>query len=267
MLVIVNERDIPGEDSYDNLLDQSHSIVWRVFHGTSYLFGGLLFICGSCMYFTNVIANNSWALEAGAWLFIIGSVCFLVADLQDWLYYRISLFFARKSRQTNSAVRDNTHVRKEQNSFFNRCRQVRIELNYLTSITGSVLYVIGSIFFLPKYSDSVIVGDALFIAGSAVIYLSEGWKIHRLACTNVLDSNDTRFRYRNIISNLQAIFISIFAGFGGVFYFIGTILFLPQYNTTDFSENRSGGLFLCGGVSFSLAGLLLQYRYYCTNGK
>ncbi|CAF1190603.1 unnamed protein product [Adineta ricciae] len=253
----VNEKDVPAEVSHTNLLDYPHSIIWRILHGTSFLFGGLLFICGSCMYFTDVIANNDRALEAGGWLYTVGSACFLLADIQDWLYYHIGFLFS------SSKVNDS----QSKPMFRNRLRRVAINVNYFTSNVGSALYLVGSVFFLPKFADSILVGDGLFIAGSAVIYLSEGWKIVRLARTSAENANDTSFRFQNIKTNIQAIFISFFAGLGGFFYFVGTILFLPQYTTTDFGENRAAGLFLCGGIFFTLAGLLLQYCYYCKSRK
>ncbi|CAF0823856.1 unnamed protein product [Adineta steineri] len=259
----VNERDIPAEDSHGNLLEAPYSIIWRILHGISYLIGGLTFICGSCMYFTKVIAEYDQALNAGAWFYIVGSAAFLIADLQDWFYYRIGLFIISKHRKENNAASNTNHVDKEPKTCSDRYRRIQIDLNYLGSILGSILYLAGSVLFLPKFSDDIIAGDVLFITGSAAIFLSEAWKIYRLACTNAVDPNDIHFHFQNVRHNLQAIFISFFAGLGGVFYFVGTILFLPQYTSTDFGENRAAALFLCGGIFFSLAGLLLQYRYFC----
>ncbi|CAF1190764.1 unnamed protein product [Adineta ricciae] len=230
----VNEKDVPAEVSHTNLLDYSHSIIWRILHGTSFLFGGLLFICGSCMYFTDVIANNDHALEASGWLYTI-----------------------------EDTPRRTTYDPELEPVSSHRGRNIAINVNYFTSNIGSALYLVGSVFFLPKFADSILVGDGLFTAGSAVIYLSEGWKIVRLACTSAENTNDMSFRFQNIRTNLQAIFVCFFAGLGGVFYFVGTILFLPQYVTSNSDEDRAAGLFLVDGVFFTLAGLLLQYRYYC----
>ncbi|CAF4198633.1 unnamed protein product [Adineta steineri] len=219
------------------------------------------------MYFTNVYRNYKQALDVGAWLFIIGSACFLLDDLQDWFHYRIGILLTLKYGEKDNVDATINHIDKKQKTFFDRYRRIKINLNYLASILGSLLYLVGSVFFLPKFEDKEIVGDILFIVGAAVISLSEGCKIYRFACTSALDSNDTQFHVKNIRHNLQAIFISCFALFGGVFDFIGAILYLPHLNQTDFDENRATALFLCAGVSFTLAGLLLQYRYYYRSRK
>ena len=239
----VNQRFVPAEDSPRNLLSHPHSVLFRLFHGTSFLFATLLLVAASCMYFTRVIANVSNAYEIGAWLYIAASLCFLLANLQDWSYHRIGLLIA---------------VKKNSRRF--RC--TTIDMNYFASMAGSSMYLIGSVFFLPKYADLSVVGVALFIAASIVICLAEGWKIARLACTNDVDVNDHRFHVANVRGKLQCIFISFAAVLGGVIYLVGSILSLPRYVTTDWGEDRAAGILTAGGVFFILAALLLQYYYY-----
>ena len=240
----VNQRDVPAEDSPGNLLDHPHSVLFRLFHGTCFLCGALLLVAASCMYFSRVIANVSNAYEIGAWLYIAASSCLLLSDLQDWSYYRIGILITEKKNSK-------------------RFRCTTIDINYFLSMAASSMYLIGSIFFLPKYADLAVIGVALFIAASIAIYLSEGWKIARLACTNAADVNDHRFHFANIRENLQAIFISFIAVLGGVLYFVGSVLFLPRYVTTNWGEDRAAGLLTAGGVFFILAALLLQHHYYC----
>jgi hypothetical protein len=248
-----------------NILDRPRSIIWRIFHGIHYLLGGLTFAAGSCMYFAKVIEKD-WALNTGAALFIVGSFFFLLADLQEWWYYRIGCVFDWKYREPYEV--DHAEVfQHPRNTRIGRFKRAEIGLNCFASIIGSALYLAGSILFLPDLSYVLIAGEALFISGSAVIYLSQGWKVYRLACTNEIDRSDRQFRLNNLLNDMQAVVIDISAGLGGFFYFIGTILFLPQFTTTDFGLNRAAGLFLCGGFFFTIAGVVLQYRYYCSRQK
>ncbi|CAF0970864.1 unnamed protein product [Rotaria sp. Silwood1] len=252
------------EISNDNPLERPQSPLWRLFHGIHYMIGGLTFITGSCMYFPSVYNKYSSAFIIGGWLFTIGSFFFLLADLQEWWYYRVGCFCDRKY-QLALESHDAILFRNPRNTFIGRYERAEVGINFFMSACGSAFYLAGSILFIPVFSKELILGEWFFIIGSAFIYSSQAWKVYRSACTNIHDRHDRRFRLSNLLNDIPALGVDGFAGIGGVFYFIGTILFLPPFNKTYSDAVRVAILFVCGGTSFTLSGLFLQYRHHFTH--
>jgi hypothetical protein len=248
----------------DNVLERPQSPLWRLFHGTHYMIGGLTFISGSCMYFPSVYNNYSSALSIGGWLFTIGSFFFLLADLQEWWYYRVGCCFDGKYR-SSMEIQNANNFRYPQNIFRGRYERAEVGINFFMSACGSALYLAGSILFIPTFDKELVVGEWLFIIGSSFIYISQAWKVYRSACTNIHNRQDHQFRFSNLLNDLPALGVDGFAGIGGVFYFIGTIFFLPSLNTNDFGANRAAILFVFGGTCFTLSGFFLQYRHHFTH--
>ncbi len=134
-------------------------------------------------------------------------------------------------------------------------------LNFIFSATGSLLYLLGSIFFIPA-TNQLLLGIYLFIIGSTCIYLSQGWKCYRTFVTNQADPSDRTCSFKNLIPDTSGFFIDLFAGVGGFFYFIGTYYFKVALVKTEL-YNLAITLFTLGGVSFFLSGAFMQYRYFC----
>ena len=248
----------------NNVLERPQSALWRLFHGTHYMIGGITFITGSCMYFPDVYNKYSYALSAGGWLFTIGSFFFLLADLQEWWYYRIGCCFDGKY-QPALEFHSATLFRHPRNTLRGRYERAEVGINFFVSACGSALYLAGSILFIPTFSKELVLGEWFFIIGSTFIYVSQAWKVYRSACTNVNDRNDRRFRLSNLLNDIPALGVDGFAGIGGVFYFFGTIFFLPSLNKTDPDAVRAAILFVCGGTCFTLSGFFLQYRHHFTH--
>ncbi|CAF1353367.1 unnamed protein product [Adineta steineri] len=91
-----------------NVLNRPKSLIWRLFHGTNYLFGCLGFIGASTMYLDQLQEESSKAIAAGGWLYTLGSLLFLFADLQEWWYYRIGCCCYGKYR--DSYEKANVHL-------------------------------------------------------------------------------------------------------------------------------------------------------------
>jgi hypothetical protein len=70
---------------------KSNSFTWRAYHGVFYLIGGLTFPLGSISYFP-VFARVVDSGNLGGWLFTVGSLFFLLADLMEWNHYRPACF-------------------------------------------------------------------------------------------------------------------------------------------------------------------------------
>ena len=225
------------------------SFAWRVTHFIPYLIGGSTFFIGSLCYFTTgtVLAGN---YELGGWLFTIGSVGFLFADIFEW--------------NTNNRIGcwDNSDERKEweqlnagfaSNGKKSALRSlgpawVRAEngINFAQSALGSLLYLIGSVLFIPEL-DAIVLGTYIFIVGSAVIFTSQAWKL---------------YRYESYSDDVPAVNVDAWAGIGGVAYCVGSVKFLPAYDLNDAATNTAAAWFTLGGLSFFLSGLFIYYRYF-----
>ena len=245
----------------ENILERPQSPLWRLFHGTHYMIGGLTFVTGSCMYFPSVFKASANALSVGGWLFTIGSFFFLLADLQEWWYYRIGCAFDGRYRPVLEH-QAGTLFKHPVGSWPGRYERAEVGINFFASACGSALYLAGSILFIPTFEKELVLGEWFFIIGSTFIYLSQAWKVFRSGCTNPSDRFDHRFRFSNLFNDKPALGVDGFAGLGGVFYFIGTIFFLPALNKTDADAIRSAVLFVCGGTCFTLSGFFLQYRHH-----
>jgi hypothetical protein len=248
----------------DNVLERPQSPLWRLTHGTYYMIGGITFVSGSCMYFPNVYNKYSSAFNIGGWLFTIGSFFFLLADLQEWWYYRVGCCCDCKY-QSSLETQNAAIFRNPRDTLRGRYERAEVGINFFMSACGSALYLAGSILFIPTFQKELVAGEWLFIIGSTFIYVSQAWKVYRSVCTNISARNDRQFRLSNLLNDLPALGIDGFAGLGGVFYFIGTIFFLPSLNTSDTTATRSAILFVCGGTCFTLSGFFLQYRHHFTH--
>jgi hypothetical protein len=248
----------------ENILERPQSTLWRLFHGTHYMIGGLTFITGSCMYFPSVYNQYSSAFNIGGWLFTIGSFFFLLADLQEWWYYRVGCCCDRKYRPSLE-VQSTTLFQHSRDTLRGQYERAEVGINFFVSACGSALYLAGSILFIPAFKAELLLGEWFFIIGSSFIYISQAWKVYRSACTNIPDRYDHRFRFANLLNDLPALGIDAFAGIGGVFYFFGTIFFLPSLNVTESDAIRAAILFVCGGTCFTLSGFFLQYRHHFTH--
>jgi len=222
-----------------------NSLKWRIWHSVNYMNGGFTFFLGSCMYYPYPYANLSGDV-VGAWLFTLGSLTFLFADITEWNHYKLGCFHERNYLKPHTWLR----------SF----KRMEIGLNFFASVLGSLLYLLGSICFIPS-TNLLTQGELLFIVGSAVIFFSQLWK-----CLRSLGNEDD-FRlscnFKEVCEDLAGFLVDIFAGLGGANYFIGSYYF--QYVVTDEDETFATNWFMAGGSSFALSGICMIYRYFCKN--
>ena len=66
-------KDIP-RDTVEN------SKIWRVWHSSNYLIGGISYFIGSALLFS-IFSNSPIAAEISGWIYTIGSLNFLIADI------------------------------------------------------------------------------------------------------------------------------------------------------------------------------------------
>lgn len=229
-------------------------LQWRIIHAVSYLIGGLSFVAGSCFYLP-IMQNYVY----GSWLFTIGSAAFFYADIKEWWKNnRVGCMFDDDYRALfESEVGCSMSPQETVLGVFQRAET---GLNYAFSAFGSFLYLIGSILFIPSL-NSITLGTEVFIVGSIVIFLSQMWKLYRIGCNDETNGDSKIFICENLMNDTPALGVDLNAGLGGFAYFIGSILFLPSFGQYEVAANW----FVFGGLLFSLSGMFLMYRYFCTN--
>jgi hypothetical protein len=152
-------------------------------------------------------------------------------------------------------------------SICGRFQRAENGLNFAFSAFGSLLYLIGSIMFIPSV-DAMVMGTIVFIPGSLVIFTSQMWKLYRAGCSLPTPTgnkyDERRFELRNLAGDLPGAGVDLTAGLGGLAYCIGSYLFLPSMAVTDEQITRAALWFITGGAMFTLSGMFIVYRYFCT---
>jgi YrhK-like protein len=227
------------------------SLSWRIVHAMLYTIGGITFLLGSLYYFPSMTDY-----ELGGWLFTIGSIGFLIADLMEWYTNnRVGCF---DSPVLRADFEEKMGIYMEPNDTqWGNYQRLENGLNFFYSAIGSFLYLVGSVYFIPE-TDSILLGTELFIAGSFVIFTSQSWKIYRQG----FSPQEKRFSFSNYSSDLLSLYVDVGAGMGGLFYLIGSVYFLPEYDITNQDTIRAAALFTVGGSSFTLSAFSILYRYF-----
>lgn len=101
-------------------------LKWRVWHSANYCTGSLFFFIGSILLFPNFETLFNSGLYS-AWLYTIGSLTFSLADATEWAYYEPIVICNSKKC----------------------CLIPTLSFNFFLSMTGSILYLIGSAMFIP----------------------------------------------------------------------------------------------------------------------
>jgi len=125
-----------------------NSKLWRTWHGFNYFFGGSTFLLGSIILFPLFSAYLNVA-SVSAWLYTLGSGTFLLADITEWKHYTTPC-----------------------------CKYMNFSVNFFVSVFGSLLYLTGSICFIPEINQ-LEMGELQFEIGSSLIIISQIWKLFR----------------------------------------------------------------------------------------
>jgi hypothetical protein len=144
-----------------------------------------------------------------------------------------------------------------------RCDRAKIGVNFFASVCGSALYLAGCILFIPGFETYALVAQSLIIAGSSAVFLSEAAKLYRSGCTSAVNQNDSLFCFHNLFNSIPMLGVDVFAAIGAAFFLIGSVLFLPMFDIDDLGNDRASGIYVCGGVGFTISGLFLLYDHFC----
>lgn len=229
------------------------SLTWRLFHWSVYIIGGLTFSVGSYQYFPSV---SNFVL--GAWLFTIGSLGFAIADFNEWWKNnRVGCFYYEDYEESFERTSTNNFVSAD--SLQGKFQRAEVGLNFFLSLTGSTLYLIGSVLFIPSL-NTLLAGTYIFIIGSAVIFTAQTWKIYRC----MYSYKDKSYQVVNLSEDTPGAIVNVAAGLGGLCYLVGSVIFLPEYDVSDTETFQAAAWFEVGGLMYLLSGIALGYRYFFT---
>ena len=121
---------------------------WESINAIVYCLGGFIFIVGSVLFLPRYEKFADW----GAWAFIVGSVFYLLVTFHDLLE---SIQYFR------------SHQREDLYHIFEF-------LAATAYVTGTILFILGSVLFLPSLNKvnpagwCFIIGSLLFVAGACI---------------------------------------------------------------------------------------------------
>ena len=199
------------------------SAAWRAAHAFDFLLGGTTFIAGTALLLPSLSSAPGAALASAA-VYTLGSLGFLAVDLQELASY---------SRADEAVLRANI--------FF--------------SATGSLLYVVGSVGYVPSVAAaSPQLGPVGFIAGSAAIFASQCWKLWRIA-------HEARAAGWSADA-LSAAGVEGGACAGALLFLVGTALAELPSAQTPAGAAAVVWLWMAGSLAFTAGGSALAVRHF-----
>jgi hypothetical protein len=187
------------------------SVLWRSLHVCFFFTGGFTFIMGTLALFPS---STPLLATSAAALYTLGSCTFFGVDAMEFLVYTAC----------------------------------PLRFNILLSAVGSLCYIAGSIGFFPAVAASTaLVGNLGFFIGSALIFVSQCWKLLRIFLTG-----------RVCLEDGSAVGVEAGAALGALFFLIGTYLTW----LTSASYALVLFLWLAGSFFFTLGSLFLAFRHF-----
>jgi hypothetical protein len=198
---------------------------WETINAVAYKLGGLVFVIGSILFFPAFAAYA----DVGAWTFFAGSLIYLLVTVHDLLEVR------RNWRESSAP----------------RTGQVLDYIAALSYVLGTILFTVGSIFFL-----------------SAVGWVTAGaWTSSPAACcscsapVNVLQIVRADSRLTLQLMNLTALAFVV----GSVLFAVASIPYLWQAAPEPFERTLYAFVawqYLVGSLLFFIGGLFNYWRAY-----
>lgn len=227
---------------------------WRILHGVLYIFGAILFSVGSFQYFPDESHQT-----AGAVLFIVGSILFVWGDgMEWWTNNRVGCCLYSSFQYVYEKKLDRRYYLPK-NSCIGKYQRAANGLNYFLSVVGALAYLLGSIFFVPMLGTTL-EATYLFIVGSAIVCISQIWKIWRLGCCS--DENPTNCSFSLFNISVSSLLIKASTGVGGLCYLIGSVYFLPNYDVSDNITYIAALWFTVGSAFYVISAVCLLHSYY-----
>lgn len=222
MAHLITHRARLSKLSSSDETDASHK-VWETFDAFSYELGGLAFVVGSIFFFPALSAH----LAIGDWLFFCGSLLYLMVTGHDLL--EVIKYWHHHHTETFADT---------------------IEFVAASAyVAGSVLFVVGSLCFLPSVS-AIAPGAWTFIIGS-VLFVTGG-------LVNILQVVEApSLLYMQLFNFTVALF-----AIGSALFVVASIPYLwhlqhaAQLQVTTFAAAQ----FLFASLLFLVGGMAIYYR-------
>jgi hypothetical protein len=218
-----------GAGSTHAKTDPSQPTWWRVVHFFGVFVGGIGYLAGSGLFY---YPDSAAAVLWGAALYLVGSLGFLVADMQD-----LCTFARRVPRHVTA--------------------------NIATSVCGSIGYTVGSFGFFPAIAAaSPELGAWGFVAGSAFVVVAQMWVLCRIGsggegCGHTCSRR--RLKGNGDVITQAAVAVNMFAG--GWFFLFPSAAALRSTPGTD-AYTSVVSLWLLGSVFFTVAAGALWVRHF-----
>ncbi|KAI9031082.1 hypothetical protein DFJ74DRAFT_423237 [Hyaloraphidium curvatum] len=238
------------------------SLGWRIFHFCFYFLGGSTFILGSLCYFPQFQSPSFDGYYWGAFWYTLGSCGFLLVDIQEWFTFgrACGTLPPLEGPPPIDEPDERTALIKGVDpggySFWFE-EGLSMGINSTLSLCGSVLYLVGSIGFLP-YLDVPNLGIFGFIFGSAFIWVSQGWKVLRIGTINTANPASKEFKCANFsYDRYTLLVVELFAGLGGLTFFISTILYWLNFPPVPVTA-----AWVLGSCCFTTSALTVAFRHF-----
>ena len=204
------------------LQDEFFTVNFRLNLQTiSYLFGSWFFFCGSLVF----IPCIEW-VEVGGWLFTLGSFCFFLIDAIEISRYAHSI--------------------------------TRVPQITLLSFCGSLLFLGGSIMFIPK--ETITRGTEAFVVGSA---LFTGLSLFRIHESKLQRERCIKHDLVIDVKLISPICIDASAGLGAFLFMVGSVFYLPEIDVSATFSWIAWALFQIGSNFYMISSILAAYKHLC----
>lgn len=204
---------------------ESHDL-WERYSAAVYQLGGVTFVAGS-VFFLPVLEHFKYI---GAWLFLVGSLLYLLVTGHD--LFEVVRFWRQFVTRTLAQT-----------------LELGASLNY---VTGSILFAVGSLFFLPSW-DWPTVGAWCFVIGSVAFVLG--------TAVNLLQVFEAPTLVYLELFNLT---VSGFA-VGSMLFLVASIPFLWHLDTpsdTHLVFSLAGWEYIGGSLLFASGAVSIHVRHF-----
>ena len=222
---------------------------WEYVNAVLYLLGGIIFLIGSVMFFPDF----DYLEEAGAWLFVVGSILYTIVTWHDLFESRIRIQkdwkeWRKKEKHHHATFDEKVHWAENEKWQW---------LEWITAFiytAASIMFVIGSIYFLPKpLKAAPYAGSWLFVWGS-FLYMVAG--IINVVQTYIVPD-------RMLVQLLAATAVQFIIG--SVLFIVGSIIFLIPFvedNDKYRTGTMAGWIFVTGSIFFTTGGIVNGIRIF-----
>jgi hypothetical protein len=205
--------------------DHPFHYVWQWVSAFLYIIGGILLVVGSVFFLPKY---DDYEVE-GTYMFLVASILYLWVSTHDI----IEVIKAPREEDNNDLI-------------------LELMAGFSYAI-GAILFIVGSIFFLPGNTYNEIAGAWLFIMGSVLFVVG--------ACVNakqIWSSPDT-------VSAQIANLIAVNFVMGSTFYLSASIPYLFDFQSESDANTEYkyiATIYIIGSVNFVIAGFLDMKRFH-----